>query len=273
LALEENMSRFEHKTPRRLLAILALAVAASAATWAHDNAHDGESYALVRAGGQGVSISGDTDGGDWSAIKQLQPRMKGDFLWFRDNGRAWVIQDPDTVAKARAAYADVDRLGEQMDAYGRDMNRQGEALGALGKEMGRAGAAMKPDETKIHALERQMNALGRRMGDLGRQMASADDGERARLDVEMAKLSAQMGELGGQMGAAAHSASSRQAEGQMKEIGLRMDTAKEPMEALGRKMDALGKDIDRASHAADQTMHALIRDAKARGLAQPAPKG
>src|SRR6059036_3851851 len=113
--MEETMTRFEHKTPRRLLATLALALASSTAAFAYGA---DETYALVRAGGQGMSISGDSD---WSAIKRLQPRMEGDFLWFRDAGRAWVIQDPDTLAKARAAWADVDRLGAQMNAYGRDM--------------------------------------------------------------------------------------------------------------------------------------------------------
>src|SRR5206468_9897492 len=117
--------------------------------------------------------SGNGDIADWSAIKQVQPRIKGDFLWFRDAGRAWVIQDPDTLAKARAAWADVDRLGERMNAYGRDMDAQGKALGALGQEMGRAGAAMKPDEARMHAIERRMDALGREMGELGRRMGAA----------------------------------------------------------------------------------------------------
>ncbi|WP_156116807.1 hypothetical protein [Massilia sp. 9096] len=267
------MSRFEHKTLRRLPAILALGfaltAAAASATWAHEDGHADQPYALVRAGVTGMTGSGDR--GDWFAVKQAKARIKGDFLWFRENGRAWVIRDPDTLAKARAAWADVDRLGDQMNVCGRDMDQQGKAMGALGMEMGRAGAAMKPDEAKMHAIERQMDALGRRMGELGRQMGPADDGERVRLDAEMATLSVRMGQLGGQMGAAAQPVHGRQAQMQMKEIGLRMENAKGPMEALGRKMDALGKDIDRASHAADQTVHALIRDARARGLAQPAP--
>ena len=208
------MSRFEYMTLRRLPAILALALAVSAplAAWSHEHAHGDQPYALVRAGGQGMSISG--DGADWSAIKQARGHVQGDFLWFRENGRAWVIQDPDTLAKARAAWREVDRLGQQMDAYGRDMDAQAKAMGALGKEMG---------------------------------------------------------ELGSQMGAAAQPAGQRQAEMEMKQISLRMDETKAPMDALGRKMDALGKDMDRATNAADQAVHALIRDAKARGLARPAP--
>jgi hypothetical protein len=160
-----------------------------------------QAYALVRDTNRGTSMSGDS--ADWKVIETAKHSISGDFLWFRDGGKAYVVQDAQVLAKAREAYAPVDRLGEQMDGYGRRMDKHGKVMEALGKEM---------------------------------------------------------------EGAAAHLRFAS-----MEEIGQRMKDAGKPMDALGKQMDALGKQIEQESHAADTAMPELIRDALARGLAQPAP--
>jgi hypothetical protein len=291
--MEEPMSRTEttirHPLPsaRWKLALpvlgllLATAIGAQAgpadAPGAHAQVHRvslesrGEPYALVRDGDHGITMTGDSD--DRLDVKQIRKHINGDFLWFRDDGKSWVIQDPDVLAKARAAWAPMDKLGEQMDAYGREMDRHGKAMDALGKEMNQAAVHIQPDPEKMRALNRQMDELGRKMGKLGEKMAYAKDEERVQLNAEMARLSARMGELGAQMGAVAASDAQRQAQVSMNEVSRRMNEASRPMNELGRKMNALGKDMERESHAADKTVRALIRDAVARGLAHPAPQG
>lgn len=272
---------------RRTLALPVLGLLLAAACSAHAGTGDapaahaqphhmslesrGEPYALVRDGDHGITMTGDSD--DKLDVSQLRSHIKGDFLWFRDDGKSYVIQDPEVLARARAAWAPVDRLGEQMDAYGREMDQHGKAMDALGKEMGNAAVRIEPDQAKMHALERQMDELGRKMGKLGEQMAFAKDEERVRLNTQMASLNTQMGALGAQMGAVASSDAQRQSQASMNEISRRMNEASKPMNELGRKMNALGKDMERESHAADKTVRALIRDAVARGLAKPAPQG
>lgn len=230
----------------------------------------GEPYAIVREGDHGTSMTGDS--ADWSAVKRLRKQIDGDFLWFRDGGKTYIVQDAGVLARARAAWEPVERLGKEMDGYGREMDKHGKAMDALGKEMTRAAAGMKPDETKIHAIERRMNEVGSRMGDVGSRMASADDAGRARLDREMADLNRQMAELNQQMAAATQSDGQRAAQRSMDEIGHRMNDAGKPMDALGKQMDALGKRMDAESRTADKTVRALIREALEKGLAQPAPQ-
>lgn len=233
--------------------------------------HDGLPYALVRDGDHGITMTGDSD--DSLDVKQIRKQVHGDFLWFRDDGKSYVIQDPEVLAKARAAWTPMDKLGAQMDAYGRDMDKQGKAMDGLDKEMGHAAAGIRPDEAKMHAIQHQMDELGRKIGTVGEQMAFAKDEDRASLNAQMASLNAQMGALGAQMGAVAAADAQRQTQASMNEIGRRMNEASKPMNELGKKMDALGKDMERESHVADRTVRALIRDARARGLAQPAPQG
>jgi len=230
-----------------------------------------ESFALVSGSEQNLSASGDVS--DWADIRQLRRSIDGEFLWFREGGKSWVVQDPKVLAQARAAYEPIERLGKQMDGYGKEMDRHGKAMDALGKEMSHAAAGVRPDQGRLNALQGRMNELGRQMGELGGQMGRAhDDAERRRLQTEMNRLSAQMNTLGTQMSEASNSAAQRAARQNMDEIGRRMDEAGKPMNALGKQMDALGKQMEREGERANAAVRALIRDAMARGLARPAPQ-
>jgi beta-lactamase regulating signal transducer with metallopeptidase domain len=230
----------------------------------------GESYALVGEGEDGFNMTGNS--ADWPSIKQLKRSIKGEFLWFRDGGKSWIVQDPDTLAKAHAAWEPVNQLGKQMDVYGKEMDKHGKVMESLGKQMEGAAGGMRPDEARVHELERKMNALGREMSSLGQQIGKAgSDSERDRLNDKMSGLGRQMNALGEQMRAAHESEGQRRARASMDEVGKRMNEAGKPMDELGKKMDVLGKQMDRESKTADKAMRALIRDAMAKGLAQQAP--
>jgi len=60
-----------------------------------------EPYALVRADGKRFNISGSSD--DWDQVRAAQRAVKGEFIWFREGGRPYVIQDASVMAQARAA--------------------------------------------------------------------------------------------------------------------------------------------------------------------------
>jgi beta-lactamase regulating signal transducer with metallopeptidase domain len=230
----------------------------------------GESYALVGEGKDSFNMTGNS--ADWSSIKQLKRSIKGEFLWFRDGGKSWIVQDPDTLAKAHAAWEPVNQLGKQMDAYGKEMDKHGKVMESLGKEMEQAAGGMQVDEPRVRELERKMNELGKQMSSLGQQIGKAgNDAERDRLNDKMNALGRQMNELGEQMRAAHESEGQRRARASMDEVGKRMNEAGKPMDELGKKMDVLGKQMDRESKTADKAMRGLIRDAMARGLAQQAP--
>jgi beta-lactamase regulating signal transducer with metallopeptidase domain len=228
---------------------------------------NGEAFALVSGTEQNLSISGNA--GNWTDIKQIRRSVDGEFLWFRDGGKSYVVQDREVLARAHAAYEPIERLGKQMDGYGRQMDQHGKAMDALGKEMSTAAAGIRPDETRLHALEREMNDLGRQMGQLGAQMGQARDEERKPLEARMARLSERMNELGRQMREASEPAGQRAAQQQMDEIGRRMKEAGKPMDALGKQMEALGKQMEQEGEKADTTVRALIREAQAKGLARP----
>jgi hypothetical protein len=133
-----------------------------------------DAYALAGGDERGATMTGNS--ADAEAIEQIRRSIKGEFLWFRDGGRSWIVQDPDTVARARAAWAPVKRLGEQMNAHGKDMEQHGKAMEGLGQQMGRASE----DERerlggKMASLGQRMDALGKQMEALGKQMERESD--------------------------------------------------------------------------------------------------
>jgi beta-lactamase regulating signal transducer with metallopeptidase domain len=232
----------------------------------------GEPYALVRAKDGDMNISGSSD--DWDDVKAAKRVVDGDFIWFRESGQSWVIQDPQVLARARAAWAPLDRLGAQMDVHGKEMDKHGKKMEALGKQMERASEGMKDKVSKreTREIEEGMNALSRQMEDLGRQMAAAtDDAERERIGRRMEEAGRRMEEAGRRMEQAYNGPTARKAHAEMDALGKQMHEAGKPMDALGKKMGALGKEMERESKAADQTVRGLIRESKAKGLARPVP--
>ena len=228
-------------------------------------------YAVVRSNDKNTSMSGSSD--DWDDIKEARRHVKGDFLWFREGGQAYYIQDAGVLARVDAAWAPMNRLGAQMDAYGKEMDAEGKKMDALGKEMDVAARGYKPDEGKLRQVERRMEALGEEMEQLGKQMGATDSvRERERLQRRMSELGQQMSVAGQEISQLHNGPGMRQAQQSMDEIGRRMQEAGKPMDAIGKKMGALGKEMERESKAADKTVRALIREAQEKGLAKPVPQ-
>ncbi len=228
-------------------------------------------YAIVRASDKGTTMTGSSD--DWDEIKEAKRRIGGDFLWFREGGKAYYIQDAGVLARVDAAWAPMNRLGAQMDVHGKEMDVHGKKMDALGKEMDVAARGFKPDETKLRAIEGRMKALGEEMEVLGKQMGATDSmEERERLQRRMSELGQQMSTEGQAMGQVHNEPGMRQARKSMDEIGRRMGEAGKPMDAIGKKMGALGKEMERESKAADKTVRGLIREAREKGLAKPVPQ-
>lgn len=269
--------------PTRAFPLLALAACAALAAWTVPAQADGkprvvrvaaadEPYALVRADGGRFDISGSSD--DWDEVRAAQRAIGGEFIWFRDGGRAYVIQDRNVLARARAAWAPLDRLGELMNIHGKEMEKHGKKMEALGRDMEHVAArpANLPSERDMREIDDGMQALSRHMDLLSQQMAQArDDAERRIIQQKIVETGKRLSDAGGRIGEAYDGPQARQQRASMEDIGRQMEIANQPMERLGKRMGELGKEMERESKAADRTVRGLIRDARARGLARPAP--
>ena len=148
-------------------------------------ASSGESFTLVQ--GKNSAISSYGSGSDNEELDRLKRTSSGPFLWFRDHGKSYVIEDRTLLVRADAAWKPVQALGLEMSALGQQMGEQGRHMGKLGREMGEQGRQDRGGEAVMTAKTRQMDeaakpmdSLGKRMGELGeRQGRVSKEAERA----------------------------------------------------------------------------------------------
>ena len=229
-----------------------------------------EAYALVRPGEKGTSGSGNK--ADWKDIEAAKRAIPGEFLWFRHDGKGYVVRDAGVVAKVVDSWAPVQRLGEEMDGYGREMDQHGKSMEALGRKMEKATEGFGKPDHKFERMAHQQERLGEQMEKLGRKMENASGEQRDSLRREMEQLAEQMRENGRQMARQAETMRPNVESMQpMEDVRRQMTEAGKPMHDLGKKMAVLGKQIDAEARVAEKTMRAVIKDALAKGLAAPAP--
>ena len=242
---------------------------------------DRPAYALVRADRDGITMSGDLD--DTDEIRMVRGRIDGDFLWFRRDGRAWVVRDAATLARARDAWAGTDALGEKMHALEGRMKPHSDRLEALATRMEALGEHNAFESPEARAATERMEALGEQAETLaGRQqalamrMAAATKADQPQLDMDRGELERQMEALHREMdtqGATMQALHARMAAQHepMEALGREMEAASQPMEAIGKDMEALGERIEQEAEVADRQVRQLIDEAWRDGRAQPAP--
>ncbi|RFP22828.1 peptidase M56 [Duganella sp. BJB488] len=240
-------------------------------------------YALVHANKENITVSAAYL--DLSKIEAARRNVKGDFIWFRDGDKAYLIQDPAAIAKADEAWAAVNRIGEKMDAQGKKMDAQGKVMDALGRQMEKLGrdaegkAQLDTDRQQrlIERVARQQEAIGRRIEQAARELGDDPTSEKLRrfherqaaLQAEMAPLQSQIEKA--QRDMAPQLAKIQAMQEPMSALSKQMSEAGKPMAELGQVMGELGREQAKASREAERTMKELIKDAVKAGKAVPAP--
>jgi hypothetical protein len=174
------------------------------------------------------------------------------LLWFRHEGREYVVRDPNVLRE-------VDALWEPVTRIGAEQGRLGSRQGALGAEQGRYGARQGEIGAKQGVIGARQGVIGARQARLAlreRDGASAAerhdvDRERAALEREMRELEREMATLGEEMRAVTPP----------REVG-------DEMAALGRRMEVLGAQMADASRTADAGMRRLVDRAIRSGAAE-----
>jgi beta-lactamase regulating signal transducer with metallopeptidase domain/predicted nucleic acid-binding Zn-ribbon protein len=242
------------------------------------NGGNHEAYAMVRAGEDGMMLSGDLD--DIGEVKRVRQHLHSDFMWFRHDGKTYVLQDPATLAAARRAWAPAEEMGERMEVLGKQMEPLGKRMEALGKQMESLSDDGEPYARQMEALSKRMEPLAEQQAELGEKMqelaaSRRDVADDARIEAQMAQLQRKMEPLQSQMETLSHamqehSAAMQRAQLPMQEMSRRMQEASKPMEDLGRQMDALSKRQEPLVEQADAEVRRLIEQALREGKAVPA---
>ncbi|UJJ50760.1 MULTISPECIES: M56 family metallopeptidase [Rhodanobacter] len=187
---------------------------------------------------------------DLAAAKRLQRDGKS-TLWFRRGDKAWLIDDPAYVQRAKAAYAPVDALARQQGELGGQQGALGGKQGALGAQQGALGA-------RQGQLAGQRAMLASRQATLAAQ--SSQHERSAETQANRAKLEASEQELDQQQ---------EKLSQQQSALGRQQAELGKQQEALGAQQEALGKRQQQATSQASQQIRKLLDEAIAKGVAKP----
>jgi beta-lactamase regulating signal transducer with metallopeptidase domain len=203
--------------------------------WSMDD--DGNSWILF-SGKDNVTMSGSSD--DLKRVKRLYRESDGEMLWFRRDGKEYVVRDAATLKAVKDLWKPVTELGKQQAKLGAEQARLGSQQAELGGQQAALGA-------KQAALGAQMAALSAEQARKGSEAEDAEYERRAR------EIGRQMEELGRQQ----------------EELGRQQEKYGAPQEELGRQQEELGRKQEAASKKAENETRALLDRAIANGVAQP----
>ncbi|HEY6447793.1 MAG TPA: M56 family metallopeptidase [Acidobacteriaceae bacterium] len=251
---------------------------------------DGDSYALVEGPGNKLSFSGDWSGEYGAEIERARRSTNGPFLWFRHNGKSYIVTDPAIIAKIRSLYEPMKDLGIRQRLLGQteaNLGKEQEALAKaerdaaqvrmpdMSKEMAdlnEALAKMKADQAnwndqKLADLEAKMKAdqdqmltpekLAEMQEKLAAVQAEWTPQRMAELEARMGGMQAKLGQLEGEAGAKAG------------EFGSKMGGLGEEQGRLGAEQGRLGEQEGKLAQDANRQVQQIILQSLGDGRAKP----
>ena len=240
-------------------------------------------YAIVRSNKDAMTVSASSR--DLRGVALLRNKVKGDFLWFRDGDKTYLVQDPALMAKIDAAWAPVNSIGEQMNEQGKKMEAQGKVMNAIGEEMNATAQTFSRNaeregekyERQMEQVAREQEKVARRMDKAAREMGADSSPEKAReFASKMAALQAEMAPLQKQMAVYQRELSAKMSklheqDGPMKALQQKMAEASRPMGELNARMGELNQKQAEAIREAERVLRALMQESLQNGKAQPVP--
>ncbi len=256
-----------------------------------------ESYVIVSGDNTWVQIRG-ADATDVSVGPEGNPmgrdlrKKYGDhFIWFRRNGKEYVITDRATVDRAMQVYKETIELGkmqEELSAKQEALGKQQEQLGELqsqihvdlpdlSAEMAKLNAEMKewnsPENKEAMAkaqaaLDKAMAEFNANSPDMEKQLAKLQAEAEAlssKINEEtVARIQEQIGDIQAKIGEAQAGSGEQQ-----EKLGELQSKLGDKQAELGEKQGRLGEQQEKASQDAESQLKKLFDEAVANGTAKP----
>jgi len=129
--------------------------------------------------------------GNIDEIVRLSKKYEGTYIWFRRDGREYLVRDAATLAAAKDAFRDLDALEPQEREAERCVRPYEKKMDELEKQVDRISDQLSDDEdlseSQREELESQMHDFEREMKGVERDMESAER-EVERIDREEERL-------------------------------------------------------------------------------------
>jgi len=203
-----------------------------------------DSYAIFY--GDKTSISGSWY--DVDEAKVLRKSISGDFIWFRRNGKNYVIRDAAIIQQARSFFRPQEELGHEQAELGK-------MQAALGKQQAELGKLQSDVAVQVPDMSADLQRVMQKIREASKSQ-KATQSDLGNLQADLAKLQARLGALEGQAG------------GEHARLGGRQAALGRQQATLGVEQAKLGERQREAAEKATAQMKELIESAIKDGRAQ-----
>lgn len=259
----------------------------AAATHTYTNGHgstcDGSSYAIITGHGRPIG-------------SHAQALPQGSYLWFKRNGKEYVVDDPAMLARLEAMTASIDALGAQQQAYGRQQAEFGREQARLAQQLAQMRVNQPDFQKQIADLSAQMAQMKinvtipkidtKQLDGLKKQMAALQfdqpdfDRKMAELDAQIAKLTIpkipaidqqRMNELNERLAETSRKIAEAEAKAaeQNGKYGELQGRLGEQQGKLGAIQGKLGAEQGRLARELNQRVQSIIQQSLQNGTAKP----
>jgi hypothetical protein len=244
------------------------------------------SYSVISEDGNNIRITSDTE-----AASPLRAKYGDNFIWFKRDGKEYVIRDQAQIAKVKALFDREAQLGKQQGELGEQQGKLGEEQGQLGSLMGTYNVNVPDMSAEMAKLSAEMKELQKDPSwkiDSAKMQKEIDEAvgkmnvdspefkeqmeqfqkqmkefENSNVQESMSKLQAELGELNARIGEGYAQSGERSAK-----LGDLQAKLGEKQAALGDKQGQLGQQQEEITRQIDEMMKSLLDQAVASGKAE-----
>ncbi|HEY2684544.1 MAG TPA: M56 family metallopeptidase [Steroidobacteraceae bacterium] len=180
------------------------------------------------------------------------PGAKDDYIYFREGGKGYLIQDPKLLSQARQMLAPLNDLRGKEQELSRRERAEADSQRGIGKE---------EREVSIQTPDFQQEIA--RLNKIADEMRAAQSATQMKPE-QIGKLQAELGDIQGKLGALEGRAYAAQAQ-----LGARQAEAGERQAKLGEEQAKLGEEQSKLVEQARQNLRPLIEKAIHEGTVPP----
>lgn len=152
--------------------------------WWQSGSGHGDSYVIVS--GDSMTMSGSS--GDAERARSYRGQFTGAYIWFRHDGKEYLITDPAAVKRAQELFRPQEELGRKQAELGEQQAKLGEQQAELGERQARASVRVPDLDDNVRALRALVQASEKESREkMARDLANSDE--------LLAKLQAELGEV------------------------------------------------------------------------------
>jgi hypothetical protein len=211
----------------------------------HESKSEKSLDGYIVVSGDNTTMSGSSN--DLGHARKMRAKIGDDFIWFRREGKGYVIRDAGVLKAAHKLFEPQEELGRRQGDLGEQQSKLGELQSALGEKQSSVRTSPADVTRLIRKLDQELKTAGT-SEELGNVQALL-----GKLQAEIAERQADVGD-------------------RQSKLGEEQAKLGEQQAKLGEQQAKLGEEQAKRAEEATRQLKTLIDEAFKKGLVEPEPR-